>query len=50
LLYYLVEIWEPLSPLRIVLAVIVPYAIAQWGLRKRSLSNSGATAGNQSNS
>ena len=39
------DLWEPMSPLRLVLAIIVPYAMAQWGLRKHSLSNSGARAG-----
>jgi len=43
---YFIDIWEPLSPVRLVLAVVVPYAMAQWGLRKHSLSNSGARAGN----
>jgi len=39
------DTWEPLSPLRLVFAIALPYVMARWGLRKHSLSNSGARAG-----
>lgn len=40
--------WEPLSPYRCVLAVILPTMIVRWGLRRNSLSRSGARAGSSS--
>lgn len=39
------NVWEPISPLRLLLAIFLPALIARNGLRKKSLSKSGAEAG-----
>jgi len=42
------DVWEPVSPVRCVLAVIVPALMAHYGLRRKSLSKSGAQSGKSS--
>ncbi|KAI0231759.1 Transmembrane protein 19 [Lamellibrachia satsuma] len=38
-------VWEPLSPIRCIIAVLVPIFIAKWGLKRKSLNSSGAATG-----
>jgi hypothetical protein len=45
----LLVVWEPLSPLRCVLALVLPAAIVHRSLKKKTLSRSGARAGFPSN-
>jgi len=37
--------WEPASPYRLIVAVILPLVISQWGYHRKNLSASGAAAG-----
>lgn len=39
------NVWEPVSPVRCVLAVTVPALMAHYGLRRKSLNKSGAQSG-----
>lgn len=39
------DVWEPVSPVRCVLAVTVPALMAHYGLRRKSLNKSGAQSG-----